>query len=279
MAPEPITSSISRTIMYSPFAIGIRYIKYLLTASNSKGHGVHSPFVYEFITTVLNDDRHFYAYQPIEKLRQQLLSDNKEIEIEDFGAGSRVAKTKNRKISKIARSSLKPKKFGQLLFRIVDHYSPFSIIELGTSLGITTAYLAAAKKGSEIATMEGALSVSELAKQHFKILELDNIELVEGDFDSILSSTIARKVTIDLAFIDGNHRYEPTLRYFKELLRATHPNSMLIFNDIHWSSEMEQAWREIQEHPSVTLTIDLFFIGIVLFRKENKAKQHFTIRF
>ena len=149
MAPEPITSSISRTIMYSPFAIGIRYIKYLLTASNSKGHGVHSPFVYEFITTVLNDDRHFYAYQPIEKLRQQLLSDNKEIEIEDFGAGSRVAKTKNRKISKIARSSLKPKKFGQLLFRIVDHYSPFSIIELGTSLGITTAYLAAAKKGSE----------------------------------------------------------------------------------------------------------------------------------
>ncbi len=265
--------------MYSPFAIGIRYIKYLLTASNSKGHGVHSPFVYEFITTVLNDDRHFYAYQPIEKLRQQLLSDNKEIEIEDFGAGSRVAKTKNRKISKIARSSLKPKKFGQLLFRIVDHYSPFSIIELGTSLGITTAYLAAAKKGSEITTMEGALSVSELAKQHFKILELDNIELVEGDFDSILSSTIARKVTIDLAFIDGNHRYEPTLRYFKELLRATHPNSMLIFNDIHWSSEMEQAWREIQEHPSVTLTIDLFFIGIVLFRKENKAKQHFSIRF
>jgi predicted O-methyltransferase YrrM len=235
--------------------------------------------VYELITAVLNDDRHFYAYQSIEKLRQQLLSDTKEIEIEDFGAGSRVAKTKNRTISEIARSSLKPKKFGQLLFRIVDHYSPVSILELGTSLGITTAYLAAAKKGSAITTMEGAASVAELARQHFKILGLDNIELVEGDFDRTLSSTIARKATIDLAFIDGNHRYEPTIRYFNEILPATHPDSMLIFDDIHWSSEMEQAWKEIQQHPSVTLTIDLFFIGIVLFRKENMAKQHFTIRF
>ena len=114
---------------------------------------------------------------------------------------------------------------------------------------------------------------------NFEKLGLANIELLTGNFDTTLTSAIAKAGQVDLAFIDGNHRYEPTRRYFKEMLPSIHPYSMLIFDDIHWSSEMEQVWKEIQEHASVTLTIDLFFIGIVLFRKENKAKQHFTIRF
>ena len=259
--------------MYSPFQLGTRYLRYYLTASNGRGHGVHSPFVYEFITRVLNDDRYFYAYETIERIRQELLTDVREIELEDFGAGSRVKKINIRRVSDIARSSLKPKKYGQLLFRIADHYAPASILELGTSLGITTAYFAMAKKDAKVITMEGARSVSELAGNNFEKLSLANIELLTGNFDTTLASAIAKTGQVDLAFIDGNHRYEPTIRYFKEMLPSTHPYSMLIFDDIHWSSEMEQAWKEIQEHASVTLTIDLFFIGIVLFRKENKAKQ------
>ena len=265
--------------MYSPFQLGTRYLRYYLTASNGRGHGVHSPFVYEFITRVLNDDRYFYAYETIERIRQELLTDVREIELEDFGAGSRVKKTNIRRVSDIARSSLKPKKYGQLLFRIADHYAPASILELGTSLGITTAYFAMAKKDAKVITMEGARSVAELAGNNFEKLGLANIELLTGNFDTTLTSAIAKAGQVDLAFIDGNHRYEPTIRYFKEMLPSIHPYSMLIFDDIHWSSEMEQVWKEIQEHASVTLTIDLFFIGIVLFRKENKAKQHFTIRF
>ncbi len=265
--------------MYSPFQLARRYAKYYLTASNSKGHGMHSPFVFDLITKVLNDDRHFYAYESVETLRASLLTDPKEITIEDFGAGSRVRKSNRRKVSDIAASSLKPKKFGQLLFRIADHYSPSTILELGTSLGITTAYFASASKGSKVLTMEGAEEVAKLAMQNFKTLELDNIEMIIGNFDVTLPVAIQKAGSIDLAFVDGNHRYEPTMRYFTALLPSLHNHSILIFDDIHWSAEMEKAWEEIKSHESVTLSVDLFFIGIILFRKENKAKEHFTIRF
>lgn len=265
--------------MYSPLQLATRYLKYHIAASNSKGHGMHSPFVFEFITQVLNDDRQFYAYRQIENLRQLLLVDQSELVIEDFGAGSRVKKENTRKICDIARSSLKPKKFGQLLFRIVDHYSPVNILELGTSLGITTSYIASAKENSQVVTMEGAGTVAAVARKNFGKLGLENIVLVEGNFDETLTATVQKMGKIDLAFADGNHRYEPTVRYFRELLPAMHEYSILIFDDIHWSREMEQAWQEIQQHASVTLSIDLFFIGLVFFRKEQKVKQHFTIRF
>ncbi|MES2004194.1 MAG: class I SAM-dependent methyltransferase [Bacteroidota bacterium] len=265
--------------MYSPFQLGLRYLRYYFTASNSKGHGMHSPFVFSFITKVLNDDREFYAYQHIENLRQLLLIDQRQLLIEDFGAGSRVKKDNLRRVSDIAGSSLKPKKFGQLLFRMVDQYAPETILELGTSLGITTAYLASARKDTRVVTMEGAGTVAKAAGENFQKLELKNIELVQGNFDETLTGTVRELGGIDLAFIDGNHRYEPTLRYFRELLPAMHEYSILIFDDIHWSKEMEQAWEEIKQDASVTLSIDLFFIGLVFFRKEHKVKQHFTIRF
>jgi predicted O-methyltransferase YrrM len=196
-----------------------------------------------------------------------------------MGAGSRLKKDSRRKIADIATSSLKPKKFGQLLFRIVDQYAPKNILEMGTSLGVTTAYLASAKQGSSVVTMEGAKAVAEMARIHFSKLGLQNIQLVEGNFDDTLPLAIQKMGTIDMVFVDGNHRYEPTLRYFRQLLPALHEYSILILDDIHWSSEMEQAWEEIKHHTSVTLSIDLFFIGLIFFRKEQKVKQHFTIRF
>jgi len=265
--------------MYSSFQLGARYLQYYITASNGKGHGIHSPFVFEFITKVLNDDRHFYAYESIENLRKSLLLDERKLTIEDFGAGSRLKQKNVRMVKDIARSSLKPKKFGQLLFRVVDQYSPATILELGTSLGVTTAYLASAKKTSAVVTMEGSKEIAGVAKNNFSKLNLSNIELVEGNFDETLHAAIEKTGKIDLAFIDGNHRYEPTVRYFRQMLPAVHEYSILIFDDIHWSKEMEQAWEEIKQDPMVMLSIDLFFIGLVFFRKENKAKQHFAIRF
>lgn len=265
--------------MYSPFQLGLRYLKYFFTASNGKGHGMHSPFVFELITKVMNDNRHFYAYEQVEQLRHALLGDETKLTIEDFGAGSRVKKNNVRSIQDIAHSSLKPKKFGQLLFRIIAHYQPSVLLELGTSLGITTSYLASAKADAKVVTMEGAKEVAATARTNFGKLSLHNIELVEGNFDETLPATIEKLKRIDFAFVDGNHRYEPTVRYYHSLLPAMHEHSILIFDDIHWSKEMEQAWEEIKNDSAVTLSIDLFFIGLVFFRKEQKVKQHFTIRF
>ncbi len=261
--------------MYSPLQMGTRYLKYYIQASNGRGHGMHSPFVYEFITEVLNDDRNFYAYESIEQLRQQLLSNDKEITI----TGSAAKQTNIRRVSDIARLYLQNKKFSQLLFRIADHYSLATVLELGTSLGITTAYLAAAKPESRVMTIEAADAVASLAKQHFGFLQLDNIEQIGGSFSDTLPAVIERTGNIDLIYISGNHADTSISRYFTQILPAIHPGSMLIFDNIHSSREAERAWKEILEHPSITLSIDLFFMSIVLFRKENKAKQHFTIRF
>jgi len=265
--------------MYSKWQMAKKYMLYRWHASNSKGHGVHSPFVFNFITQVLNDKRFFYCYETIETAREQLKQDKTLLTIEDFGAGSRIHSHTQRTVKDIATSSLKPKKYSQLLFRMVNYFKPATILELGTSLGITTSYLACGKEDAQVITLEGANAVATIARQHFQSLRLKNIQVVTGNFDDTLPGTLAQLSSIDFAFIDGNHRLQPTLDYFNQLLPKVHEYSVLIFDDIHWSQEMEEAWNTIKAHEQVRLTIDLFFIGIVFFRKENKVKQDFTIRF
>jgi predicted O-methyltransferase YrrM len=265
--------------MYGHFTLAVKYLRYLFTAANGKGHGVHSPFVFEFITRVLNDNRRFYAFDGIEKIRTQLLSDHTLIEIQDFGAGSRVAKNNTRKISAVAKGSLKPAKYSQLLFRMIDYYGPTQIIELGTSLGITTAYLASANTNAKVTTFEGSATIAQIARQNHQLLGLTNIDLIEGNFDQQLPQWLAQNKSVDFAFIDGNHAFKPTMAYFESLLEVVHDHTILVFDDIHWSEEMEAAWAQISAHPRVTLSIDLFFIGLVFFRKEFAQKQQVSIQF
>lgn len=239
---------------------------------------MHSPFVFTFIEKVLNDKKKYVAYTEIETIRKELLQNENIIEVEDFGAGSTVIKTKKRVVKDIAASSLKPKKYSQLLYRIVQFYKHKNIIELGTSLGITSAYLASAN-GVIVTTMEGSKNIANVAVSNFEKLQLKNIDLLVGEFDNTLNPFLKKTTAIDLAFIDGNHRKEPTMKYFNVILPKLHNDSFLIFDDIHWSKEMEEAWDLIKNNSAVTLTIDLFFIGIVFFKKEFKIKQHFSIRF
>ncbi|MGC4103198.1 O-methyltransferase [Ferruginibacter sp.] len=265
--------------MYSKFQLAKKYLHYYFTASNSKGHGVHSPFVFDFIKFVKNDKKQYGCYTLIEAQRKKLLQDDTVIEVEDFGAGSSVIKTNSRVVKNIAASSLKPKRFSQLLFRMAQHYQPKTILELGTSFGITSAYLAAGNKNAMVYTCEGAKNIAAIAAKNFDTLQLKNIVLTEGDFAKTLPPLLSSLQNIDLAFVDGNHRKQPTLDYFEQLLKVSNPATILIFDDIHWSEEMEAAWAEIQQHAAVTLTIDLFFIGIVCINSSFKAKQHFTLRF
>jgi len=265
--------------LHSRFQLAKKYLHYYLTASNGKGHGVHSPFVFNFIQHVLNDKKNYPCYSIIEQKRKELLSNETTIEVDDFGAGSSVIKTNKRVINDIAASSLKPKKYAQLLFRIAQYYKPKTILELGTSFGISTAYLASADHIPEVYTCEGASSIATVARQRFGELGLKNIHLAEGDFANTLPILLAQLGKIDLAFIDGNHRKEPTLNYFQQLLNHSTDSTLLIFDDIHWSPGMEEAWEEIKQHPAVRLTIDLFFIGIVILSPDISHKQQFSVRF
>lgn len=265
--------------MFSRWQLAKKYIHYYCKASNGKGHGVHSPFVFEFITKVLNDNRRFAAYDQVEALRKRLLVDKTILEVEDFGAGSAISNTNRRTIARIAKHAAKSKKFSQLLFRIVHYYRPATVMELGTSLGISTAYMALANPAARVITGEGSKAIARQAIKNFRELSIQHIELVSGNFDDTLPAILKRSPAIELAFIDGNHRLEPTLRYFEQLLPNTTDHTIIILDDIHWSEGMEQAWQQVKDHPAVTLTIDLFFIGLVFFRKDFKVKQHFAIRY
>lgn len=265
--------------MYSRLQLFAKYLHYQFTAFNSKGHGMHSPFVFEFITKILNDKNEYPAYGKVEGLRKKLLADHSVLNVEDFGAGSSLSKKNKRSVSTIAKNAAKPKKYGQLLYRMIKYYQPQTILELGTSLGITTSYLSLANKDAKLTTLEGSKEIAAVAKNNFNVLGLHNTDIITGNFDDTLTSVIRGLSSLDFAFVDGNHRQEPTENYFEELLLKTHDHSVLVFDDIHWSREMEAAWKTIANHSAVTCSIDLFFMGIIFFRKEFKEKQHFKIRF
>ncbi|TPE46104.1 O-methyltransferase [Pontibacter mangrovi] len=243
-----------------------------------KLHGVHSPFVFDLYHNVLHHTGHFQAYDNVEALRQELLHDDRQLQVTDFGAGSRSINRNTRKVKDIARTSAKPAKYAQLLFRLVNRFQPETILELGTSLGMTTSYLAEARKEAQIYTFEGCPSIGQVAKEGFKKNGYSNIQLIEGNLDETLVPQLEQLEKLDFAFLDGNHRYEPTLRYFESCLAKSHENTVLVLDDIYWSAEMKRAWQEIKHHPQVRQTIDLFFIGLVFFRPQQ-PEEHFTLNF
>ncbi len=265
--------------MYSSLTLLKKYLQYLYKASNGKGHGVHSPFVYTFIKEVLNKKVSHPILDAIELQRKHLEKNVQMVEVWDRGAGSRQTEKNIRQVSAIAKTALKPKKYSNLLYKITNYYTPSLVLEMGTSLGITTCYLAAANNNAKVVTMEGAPNIASIAKGTFKLVGLNNIEIVEGDFKDSLDTYLNSIESVGLAYVDGNHKYEPTVRYFEQLLSKANDSSILIFDDIHWSSEMENAWEYIKADKRVTLTIDLFFIGLVFIRQAQKEKEHFIIRY
>jgi predicted O-methyltransferase YrrM len=254
----------------------LRYIKYFFTAKNK--HSAQAPFLYEFITKVLNRNSDDENCKIIEELRKELCKSDQTIKISDFGAGSHVNNSKHRKIKDIAKNSAKNSKFGKLLYRITQFYKPKNILELGTSLGISTLYLSKARESSKVYTFEGCIETSKIAQQNFDKMVTVNTNIILGDFQNTLQKKLKEIKTIDLAFIDGNHQKEPTILYFRECLKYAKNDTIFIFDDIHWSNGMESAWNYIKSRKETTLTIDLFYLGIV-FVKSELSKENYIIRF
>lgn len=263
---------------YSPIRMVAKYARYWLGASNGKGHGIHSPFVFDFVQKILNDHHPYKEYVQVENLRKELLNTQTHIASEDMGAGSGRAPGPGT-VAGITNSAAKSRKLAQLLFRVARYYQPSSIIELGTSMGISTCYLSLANPQAVIITGEGNRHIAAIARKNFNRLGISAIHLAEGNFNETLEQMIASAPSPGLVFIDGNHREEPTIKYFRQLLPCMPSSSVMIFDDIHWSAEMESAWAAIKDHPAVMLTIDLFFMGFIFFRPEFKVKQHFIIRY
>jgi predicted O-methyltransferase YrrM len=253
----------------------IDYIYFIGRSNNS--HGIHSPFVFDLYNEVLNVKKDYYFFGPIESLRASYLNNHTAIEMVDLGAGSALGSATKRKISKIAATSLQSSKNAALLFRLVDYFQPKHIIELGTSLGITTCYLAKAAKSSNIISIEGNPSLAAIAKQGFQKLAIQNISCKTGSFDTHFLPSLTEFKQVDFILFDGNHRFAPTMQYFEESLPFTNEHTVFVFDDIYWSNEMKKAWELIKENANVSITIDLYDMGLVFFKK-GQRKQHFKLR-
>jgi predicted O-methyltransferase YrrM len=252
------------------------YLKHQFTAKTR--HGTHSPFVYHLADEVIYDFSEKNTYKAIEAQRKKLLADQRLITVTDLGAGSHLNKNRTKKIAQIAKNALKSPRLAQLIYRLAANHKADDLIELGTCLGITTAYLSKAAPEANILTIEGCPETAKVAYQNFNELGLDNVELQVGNFNDLLPKAIEERQQLDFVYIDGNHTKEATLNYFEWCLPKVTENTMLIFDDIYWSEGMKQAWEEIKNHPKVTITVDLFWIGLVYFRA-GQAKEHFKLKY
>ena len=251
----------------------IAYIKFLLKSTNE--HGVHSPFVYNFITKCLYDKKKYNNYDDLKAYRSQLLNSKESLEITDFGAGSKRMSNSKRRVSKMVKISSSSFKDTQLLFRISQYFKFKNTLELGTSLGVGTQALALGHSKNKITTVEGCHNTFQFSEKNLKVLHLSNTICINSDFRSAISQL--HQESFDCIYFDGHHNKEATLAYFNLLISKAHNNSVFIFDDIYWSRDMTQAWETILKDPRVIVSIDCFILGFIFFRKEQ-PKQHFRIR-
>lgn len=249
------------------------YIKFLWNSTNA--HGVHSPFVFDLVCKCFYDKANYKEYQILKEYRNSLLENKNTIEITDFGAGSRVFKSNVRAINQIAQNAGISRNDAKLLYRTVNYFQPKNILEIGTSLGLATAALASNNSG-EVTTLEGCQETAKVAQVQFEKFNF-KINSVVTKFESYLKNYQLSTINYQLIYFDGNHSKEATLSYFELLLPTISNETVWIFDDIHWSSGMEEAWEVIKKHPKVTVTIDTFQWGFVFFRKEQE-KESFIIR-
>lgn len=249
------------------------YLKFIWNSTNQ--HGVHSPFVYNLVTKCFYDKKKYNEYLILKDYRNSLLQNKNTIEVTDFGAGSRIFKSTTRPINQIAKNAGISSKRAKLLFRIVRYFQPENILEIGTSLGLSTSALALGNKNSKIIALEGCPNTINQCKLQLQKFDIHNVECVNTKFEDYLKNL--QLSTYKLIYFDGNHSKKATLNYFEILLPTISNESIWIFDDIHWSEDMVEAWQTIKNHPKVTVTIDTYQWGIVFFRAEQ-VKEHFVIR-
>lgn len=254
----------------------LHFIRHFFTAKR-KGHGVHSPFAYQLCEEVFYNQDAFYDFDELKKVRNQLLINPQKIQVEDLGAGSKTFKTSERKIKHIADRGVTLTAHSELFYKLINYLNCTTTIELGTSIGLNTLYLAQANKSGTVFTLEGSKNLSDFAKQLAEKNQIKNIQYITGNFDQTLPALLDTGLIPDLVYIDGNHTYDATLRYFQLVLKTAQPSTVIIFDDIYWSAGMTKAWEEIKTHPSVTLSIDTFYFGIIFLRPEIKEKTHLKL--
>ncbi len=244
---------------------------------SGNAHALHSPFMYALATKCFYDKTKYADYKQLKTYHNQLKQNRQTIVVDDLGAGSRKLISTKRKISdisKVAGSNLTEMK---RLYRLSKYFAPKHILELGTSLGKSTFSLALGNPDATIITVEGDKNISKIARKQFEVFGVQNTQFITQDFDKYLDELYKTGQQFDMILLDGNHRFEPTVKYFEKLLKHIHNDTVIIVDDIYWSAEMKQAWQRLKAHKEVRQSIDTYHFGMLFFRKEQ-FKEDFIIR-
>ncbi len=252
------------------------FFQYKLHAVNQ--HALHSPFVYEFYTKVLKSNTHHPEFDLIDGVRSRLRRDVKEIKIMDFGAGSKVSKSKQRKVKDIAKSALSSRRFSSFMFKLCQFMQADNIVELGTSFGINTLYLSLANEKAKVRSFEGCPETVKIAEAIFKEVGLPNTQIIAGQIDDQLVDFLTTTSPIDLVYMDANHTYEATMNYFNLFLPHLSSKAVMVIDDIYWSKPMNNAWKSLLDRKEVTLSMDIYDAGLLFFDK-GLSKEHFILDF
>lgn len=267
------------------------WLRHQLTSWNTGGEGIHSPYLFHLVRMIIRDDNRYYCWSDIEERRYAMLRAPKLVNVRDYGSRGKGGEEK-RLVSDIAKTSLQSAKNAQILFRIVhwlgqEKKGPLRIVELGTSLGITTAYLAMADKRNSVVTYEGSHELVEMAELNWKKLGIENVTVVEGNIDDTLyiynnktKSTSLKEQgaeTVDFAYIDANHTYDATLRYYEALSAQANEKTIIVLDDIHYNKEMAAAWQRLGCDSKVTTTMDFYDFGLIFF-DPHYLKKHYKLR-
>ncbi len=236
-------------------------------------HSLHSPFFFDFYDKVIKTKSE-EDFSSIENIRTSLLQNQSVLQIDDLGSGS-VLQSDQRKIADIATTSITPAHLAQLYFRICQYTEVHNVVELGTSMGLTSLYFSELPD-CKVSTFEGSHTLANVALTNFEYLDKKNIRLVEGDITNTLPRYLQDNLTkIGFALVDANHRYAPTIQYFEWLMKRFNEKSIMVIDDIHHSPEMEKAWNELKKHYLVYGSVDLFRCGILFF-EPGLNRQHFV---
>lgn len=249
------------------FSRALKYLNYILFSHHSGGHGIHSPFVFDLVSRVFRNKANNKVISEVETVRKIMIYDKRIISFRDLGSGNKLSQNGIRKVSEIARRSPVPPRYGKLLYDIALEFGKPLIIEFGTSLGISTMYMAMACPGTRVITIEGCPAVAAIARENFAESGLTNINVMEGPFEEYLPLFAGSGTSPGLVFIDGNHRKEPVIRYFSQMADLSDDKTVIVIDDINYSREMTEAWSIIKSHEKVSVTVDVFRMGIVFFRK------------
>jgi predicted O-methyltransferase YrrM len=252
------------------------FIRHFFVAKRN-GHGVHSPFAYKLCEEVFYNTNTFYDFDELKKVRNQLLQNKQVVTMTDFGAGSKTFSSNSRQIKQIADKGVSKTFQSELLYKLIHFLNCNTCLELGTSIGLNTLYLARACKTGQVISIEGNKELSDFAGKLTKENNIHNTQFISAKFDDVLPDLLKGLPVLDFLYVDGNHRYDATLNYFNLALSKQQESTVIVFDDIYWSKGMTRAWQEIKKNPKVTLSIDAFYFGIIFFKKELKEKTDLKI--